>query len=87
MQLERLPDGLDRKIVKESLKKLNQGKEFKNVQKLLKEYTDGSKANLNNNELVIKLVEDTNLLNLLSFDEVRASSLRMSLASLLLKIE
>ena len=87
MQLERLPDGLDRKIVKEALKKLNQGKELKNVQKLLKEYTDGSKANLNNNELVIKLVEDTNLLNLLSFDEVRASSLRMSLASLLLKIE
>ncbi|MHC5830316.1 MAG: hypothetical protein ACYT04_83855, partial [Nostoc sp.] len=59
-----LPEVLNRAAVRGTLKKLNSWRENKSVQKLLKEYTDGNKAGLDNENFVIQLVEDTDRLNL-----------------------
>jgi SNF2 family DNA or RNA helicase len=84
-QLSRFPEGITRSIVKDTLKKLNGGKHRKNVQKILKDYTDGEKAKLEGGEFLSQLIEDTDYLNLLLFDEVKATSLKISIAALLMR--
>ncbi len=79
------PDGLDRGIVKGTIKKLNSWKESKLVQKLLKDYTDGDKSNLDDEKFVIELVQDTNNLNLILHETTKPSSIKIYLAALLLR--
>jgi predicted CopG family antitoxin len=84
-RLDSLPDNLDRETVKGTLKKLNSWKESKSVQKLLKEYTDGHKSNLDDEKFIIQLVEDTHRLNLILDEGIKPRSMQMSLAALLLR--
>lgn len=80
-----LPEGLDRAAVRGTLKKLNSWRENKSVQKLLKEYTDGNKAGLDNEDFVIQLVEDTDRLNLILDEGIKSTSIKVYLAALLLR--
>ena len=55
------------------------------MQKLLREYTDGGKANLNNETFLMQLVEDTDKLNLIASEGIKPTSIQVSLAALLLR--
>jgi hypothetical protein len=83
--LDSLPDGLDRKTVKDTLKKLNAWKGMKPVQKLLRNYTDGAKAQLDTPIFVSELVRDTDEKNLILSDGIKPVSLSVSLSALLLR--
>lgn len=83
--LPSFPQGISRQDVTETLKKLNSCKYSKLVQKLLKDYTTGESAKLDNDAFVAQLVEDTNKLNLLAIDKVKAESLQISLQAMLLR--
>lgn len=80
-----LPDGLDRKTVKDTLKKLNTWKGIKSVQKLLRDYTDGAKAQLETSTFVAELVKDTDEKNLILSDGVKPTAFAVSLSALLLR--
>lgn len=83
--LDSLPDGLDRKTVKDTLKKLNTWKGIKSVQKLLRDYTDGSKAQLEASTFVAELVKDTDEKNLILSDSIKPTALTISLSVMLLR--
>ncbi|PSB05562.1 helicase, partial [Pleurocapsa sp. CCALA 161] len=55
MAMDSFPSGINRKTVKDTLKKLNSGKEQKKVQKLLRDCTDGDKSQLNDDEFIKQL--------------------------------
>jgi hypothetical protein len=83
--LDSFPSGLDRATVRNSFKKLNTWKETKGVQKLLREYTDGDKAKLDDAAFIVSLVQDTDILNLIADEGIKPTSLKVSLAALLLR--
>ncbi|PPS41945.1 helicase-related protein [Chroococcidiopsis sp. TS-821] len=83
--LDQLPDGLERKMVKDTLKKLNAWKGIKSVQKLLREYTDGAKAQLETAIFVAELVKDTDEKNLILNNSVKPTTISISLSALLLR--
>jgi Helicase conserved C-terminal domain len=83
--LETLPEGIDRKIVRDTLRKLNSWKGMKSVQKLLREYTDGTKSKLEIADFLAELVKDTDERNLILDEGIKPSSLKISLAALLIK--
>ena len=83
--LDSLPDGCDRKTVKDTLKKLNAWKGSKSIQKLLRDYTDGTKAQLDTPAFVSELVKDTEEKNLILSDGIKPRSLSISLSALLLR--
>jgi predicted transport protein len=83
--LDQLPDGLEPKAVKDTLKKLNTWKGIKSVQKLLRDYTDGSKAQLETLTFVAELVKDTDEKNLILSDGVKPITLSVSLSAMLLR--
>ncbi len=87
MAMDSFPSGIDKKTVKDTLKKLNSGKELKKVQKLLREYTDGNQSQLDDGEFIKQLVKDTEILNLLNLEGIKPISLKASLSALLLRIE
>ncbi|EFA73363.1 hypothetical protein CRD_00577 [Raphidiopsis brookii D9] len=84
-KLDSFPDKLDRSKVKGTLKKLNTWKEGKSVQKLLKEYTDGDKSNLDDEKFIIQLFEDTDRLNLILDEGIKPTSMQISLTAFLLR--
>ena len=55
------------------------------MQKLLREYTDGDKAQLNDATFVAQLVQDTDKLNLIAHEAIKPTHLQFSLAALLLR--
>jgi hypothetical protein len=57
-EMDSFPEGITRKIVKETLNKLNQHKQNKQVQKLLKQFTDGDKSKLGNDDFINQLVDE-----------------------------
>lgn len=83
--LNSLPDGLDRKMVKDTLKKLNTWKGIRLVQRLLRDYTDGAKSQLDTPSFVSELVKDTDEKNLILSEEIKPASLSVSLSALLLR--
>ena len=83
--LDALPDGLDRKAVKDTLKKLNTWKGIKSVQKILRDYTDGTKAQLDALTFVTELVKDTDEKNLIVSDSIKPTLLTLSLSAMLLR--
>jgi hypothetical protein len=83
--MDSLPDCLNKASVNSTLKKLNSWKETKLVQKLSKDYTDGDKAKLDDEQFAIQLVEDTDKLNLVLEEGIKSTSLEISLAALLLR--
>jgi Helicase conserved C-terminal domain len=83
--LNSLPDGLERKMVKDTLKKLNAWKGIKSIQKLLRDYTDGAKAQLETSCFVAELVKDTDEKNLILSDGIKPTALTISLSAMLLR--
>ncbi|MGJ3250529.1 MAG: helicase-related protein [Elainellaceae cyanobacterium] len=83
--LDKLPDGLEPKVVRGILKKLNSWKNLKAVQKLLRNYTDGTNADLEDVVFVQQLVTDADALSLLGSEEIKAVNLRVELSALLLR--
>lgn len=84
--LKQLPEGIDGKTLRTTLKKLNAWKNLKSVQKLLRAYTDGNRATLEDADFVVQLVSQTDTLNLLDANEIKAVSLRVHLSALLLRV-
>lgn len=85
MRLETLPDGLDAQSVRAALKKLNSHKEQKNVQALLRKFTEGLANELDDITFVAELVQQVERLSLLDFSGIKPVSLRLSLAALLMR--
>ncbi|KJH70220.1 helicase-related protein [Aliterella atlantica] len=85
-KLDSFPAGIERTVVKTTFKKLNAWRENKQVQKLLRDYTDGNKAQLDDASFVSQLVQDTDKLNLIAQEGIKPSSLKVSLAALLLRV-
>lgn len=83
--LDTFPAGLERITVRNTFKKLNAWKEIKQVQKLLREYTDGDNSRLDDASFVTQLVQDTDKLNLIAFEGIKPTHLQVSLAALLLR--
>jgi hypothetical protein len=83
--LDSLPSGLDRATVKDALKKLNTWKSIKSVQKLLRDYTDGAKTELETSVFVAQLVKDTDEKNLILSDGIKPTSLSINLLATLLR--
>jgi hypothetical protein len=83
--LDSFPGGLNRVTVRNTFKKLNAWKEIKQVQRLLRDYTDGDKAKLDDEIFVMQLVEDTDKLNLIATEGIKRTSMQVSLAALLLR--
>jgi len=83
--LDSLPDKLDRKTVNDALKKLNTWKGIKSVQKLLRDYTDGVKAELDTSMFVTELVKNTDEKNLILSDGIKPVTLSISLSTMLLR--
>ncbi len=83
--LDSFPFGLERTTVRNTFKKLNAWKEIKGVQKLLREYTDGDKAQLDDATFVTHLVQDTDKLNLIAHVAIKPTRLQFSLAALLVR--
>ncbi|WP_448562327.1 hypothetical protein [Trichothermofontia sp.] len=80
--LDSLPDRLDRKTVKDTLKKLNVWKSIKPVQKLLRDYTDGAKARLETPVFVTEPIKDTDEKNLILDDGIKPTALMVSLLAM-----
>ncbi|HEY9767863.1 MAG TPA: hypothetical protein V6C71_05050 [Coleofasciculaceae cyanobacterium] len=87
MAMDSFPSGIDKKTVKDTLKKLNSEKELKKVQKLLRDCTNADKSQLNDDEFIKQLVNDTKILNLLNLEGIKLVNLKASLSALLLRIE
>jgi hypothetical protein len=87
MAMNSLPEAVERKMVRETLKKLSQHTEQKQVQKLLRDFTNGDKSQLQDDEFIKQLVNDTLLLNLLSFEGIKSTTLKASLSAMLLRTE
>lgn len=85
-EIDSFPDGINRKIVKETLNKLNQHKQNRQVQKLLKQFTDGDKNKLGNDDFINQLVDDTDKLSLIDMEVIKPSKLKLSLSALLMLI-
>lgn len=83
--LDSFPAGLDRATVRSTFKKLNNWKEMKPVQKLLRDYTDGNKTTLDDENFVMQLVQDTDKLNLIASEGIKPTGVQISLAALLLR--
>jgi hypothetical protein len=64
---------------------LNASKENKKVQKLLRDYTDGDKAKLDDVDFVTQLVQDTEKLSLLTIEAIIPTIVQVSLAAFLLR--
>lgn len=83
--LTTLPEELDRKTVKDALKKVNTWKGIRSVQRLLRDYTDGTKAQLDSLRFVVELVKDTDEQNLILADGLKPTALSISLSAMLLQ--
>ncbi|MDJ0773370.1 MAG: helicase-related protein [Mastigocoleus sp. MO_167.B18] len=85
-RLDTLPEGLKQIEVKDTIKKLSSWKDIKQVQKLLREYTEGSQNNLDDKTFIVQLVRDTDKLSLLPNYGIKATSLKVSLAAILMRV-
>jgi len=85
--LNKLPDGLDKATVRNTFKKLSAWKELKAVQRLLREYTDDARSQLDDDGFVVQLVQDVEALNLITEESIKPTSLQISLVSLLLRVK
>lgn len=83
--VEKLPEGFDRKVIKEALKKLNYSKEVRSVQKLLRDYTDGKPAQLGISEFIKELVTSTEALSLLPSEGIKPVNIKTSVSALLIR--
>lgn len=84
-KLVSLPAGLELTEVKDTFEKLNAWREKKDVQKLLRNYTDGEQSKLDNATFITQLVRDTDKLNLITLEGTKLTSLQVSLIAFLLR--
>ena len=85
-QLESLPQGITRQQIKEALRLLNDWKQNKEVQQILRDYADGDKSQLSIEEYTTNLVHDTMNQGLIPKTEIQAVELNLSLEAILLRI-
>ena len=84
-QLESLPQGITREQIKGAMRLLNDWKQNKDVQQILREYTDGDKYQLSIEEYTTNLVHDTMDRGLIPKAEIQAVELNLSLDAILLR--
>ncbi len=85
-QLESLPQGITRQQIKQALRLLNDWKQNKEVQQILRDYTDGDRSKLSIAEYVSQLVADTISQGLIPKTEIQAVELSLNLDAILLRI-
>jgi superfamily II DNA or RNA helicase len=86
-ELENIPPSITKPQIKKTISVLDIWKDSKNVQKILRDYAEGDKSKLPIDEYVTNLVNDTTDLGLLSVEKAQASSLRLSLDAILLRVD
>jgi hypothetical protein len=84
--IESVPEGVTSQMVRATLKILQQHKTKKTVQLLLRSLTDGEKSQLNDDEFIKELVNETGKLSLLDYETLKPTALTISLNALLLRI-
>jgi superfamily II DNA or RNA helicase len=85
--LASLPASLNRAVVRNALKLLNEWKALKNVQRLLKDFTDGARSQLEDASFITQLVYAVDRLALIPSENIKPTSIRFSVASLLLRMK
>jgi superfamily II DNA or RNA helicase len=85
-ELESLPIGITRQQVKQALRLLNDWKQNKEVQQILREYAEGEKSQLSIEEYTTNLVNDTMSQGLIPKTEIQAVELNLSLEAMLLRM-
>ncbi|WP_310425710.1 C-terminal helicase domain-containing protein, partial [Chamaesiphon sp. VAR_48_metabat_135_sub] len=85
-KLESLPQGLTRQHIKQALRLLNDWKQNKEVQQILRDYTEGDKSQLSIEEYTTNLVYDTMNQGLIPKAEIQAVDLSLSLDAMLLRV-
>jgi hypothetical protein len=85
-QLESLPQGLTRQQIRGAMRLLNDWKQNKEVQQILRDYTEGDKSQLSIEEYTTNLVHDTMNRGLVPKTEIQAVDLTLSLDAILLRI-
>ncbi|MEM9217289.1 MAG: helicase-related protein [Cyanobacteria bacterium P01_F01_bin.150] len=83
--LTTLPEGVEAKFIRSLLKRLNSGKEIKQVQRFLRKYTDGDQSKLDDAEFVVQFVADADALNLLESTDTKAVAISVRLSAILIR--
>jgi Helicase conserved C-terminal domain len=86
-ELEKFPPGITRQQIKKVIDTLDNWKESKVVHKILRDYADGDRSKLSIDEYITNLVNDTMNLGLLHVEKAQATSLRLSLDAILLRVD
>ena len=73
-------------MVRATLKILQQHKTKKAVQLLLRSLTDGEKSQLNDDEFIKELVNETGKLSLLDYETIKPTNLTISTKAILIRI-
>jgi superfamily II DNA or RNA helicase len=84
--VQSLPDSIDRRQLKEAIRKLNQSRDMKNVQTLLKDFTTGHASKLPEQQFIETLMIETDKLNLLDINTAQPHSVNLSVKAMLLKL-
>ena len=84
--IESVPEGVERSMIRATLKRLNQHKTKKAVQLLLRRLTDGEKSKLNDDEFIKELVNETGKLSLLDYETIKPTNLSMTVEAILIRI-
>jgi superfamily II DNA or RNA helicase len=84
--LSSLPEGIDVRTIRGTLKKLNQNKTKRTVQKLLKDYTDGNQSNLETSIFTKEFVNDTARLSLVDFEAIKPINIKIKIHGLLMRM-
>jgi hypothetical protein len=85
-QLESLPQGLTRQQIKQAMRLLNDWKQNKEVQQILRDYTDGDRSKLSIDRYTINLVHDTMDRGLIPKTEIQAVALNLPLDAILMRM-
>ena len=84
--VESVPEGVTGQMVRATLKILQQHKTKKAVQLLLRRLTDGEKSQLNNDDFIKELVNETGKLALLDYEAIKPTNLEISIEAILVRI-
>lgn len=84
--MNELPDGIDSKMVRGMLKKLNQHKDKKIVQKVLRDYTDGDESKFQDPKFIKTLVNKAGEMSLIDWEFIKPVTVQVTITALLIKL-
>jgi hypothetical protein len=85
-KISELPNGIDVKMIRGLLKKLNQHRTKKSVQNLLRDFTEEESSQFNDTKFIKTLVNKVGKLSLIDYETIKPVSLKMTLTALLIRL-